>query len=66
MRRSLVLTTETARHPFRASLPPAALALDADAEAVPSRMPWRLTAEDVRHFMMAYCACLLGVGAYIA
>lgn len=65
MRRSLVLTSETARHVFRASLPPHALAIE-DEEAVPSRMPWRMNLEDVRHFMMAYCACLLGVSAYIA
>ncbi|MEB3415285.1 hypothetical protein VCJ71_04320 [Alteriqipengyuania sp. WL0013] len=67
MRRSLTLTTEAARHPFRASLPPHVFACSGEeAEPVPSRMPWRIEAEDIRHFMMAYCACLFGVSAYIA
>lgn len=31
-----------------------------------ARAPARLTAQDVREFLMAYCACFLGVSAFIA
>jgi len=63
MRRSLVLTDETARHPFLASLPPHVRRAE---EPVPSRMPWRVTSEDLRQFLMAYGACFLAVSLYIA
>ena len=63
MRRSLVLTDEAARHPFRASLPPH---WRGDMEAVPSRMPWRLEAGDIRQFMLAYCAFFMATTVYIA
>lgn len=63
MRRSLVLTDESARHPFLASLPPH---IRRDSEPVPSRMPWRFTADDLRLFLLAYCACFLAVSLYIA
>lgn len=63
MRRSLVLTDESARHPFLASLPPH---IRRGTEPVPSHMPWRITAQDLRDFLLAYCACLLVVGLYIA
>jgi hypothetical protein len=29
-------------------------------------MPWRITAQDLRDFLLAYCAGLLVVGLYIA
>ncbi len=38
MRRSLVLTTESARHPFRASLPPHVLCR---ANEIEPMAPWR-------------------------
>jgi hypothetical protein len=63
MRRSLVLTDESARHPFLASLPPH---IRREEEPVPSRMPWRLEAGDLRDFLFAYCACFLAVSIYIA
>jgi hypothetical protein len=63
MRRSLVLTDESARHPFLASLPPHVRQV---SEPVPSRMPWRLTAGDLRDFLLAYGACLMAVSLYIA
>ncbi|BBC73608.1 conserved hypothetical protein [Altererythrobacter sp. B11] len=68
MRRSLVLTTETARHPFRASLPPHVFERLADdiEPCVPLRQRLRLEADDLRHFALAYCACLVGVTAFIA
>ena len=59
MRRSLVLTTESARHPFRVSLPPHVLALDGP----PLR---RLLAEDAKGFAMTYFACFVAVLAFIA
>lgn len=65
MRRSLVLTDELARHPFRASLPPRVRAYAADE--LDQRVPWReRISADVRGFAQAYCACLLAVSAFIA
>lgn len=63
MRRSLVLTDETARHPFLASLPPHVRHVE---EPVPVREPWRLRAEDVRMFLLAYCACFMAMSIFIA
>ena len=63
MRRSLVTTDETARHPFLASLPPH---VRAAIEPHAVTRGWGLTGEDVRGFLMAYCACLLAVAAFIA
>ena len=69
MRRSLVLSTESARHPFRASLPPHICMVKA-ANDVDARVPWRaalsLTAQDVRGFMSIYTASLVAVLAFIA
>ena len=81
MRRALVLTSEAARHPFRAALPPHVLgeeqAFDprrrmiavTRAEEQPLRQPKRkawLTLQDVKDFLMAYCACLVCVTAFIS
>jgi len=63
MRRSLVLTDESARHPFLATLPPH---IRRDREPIPSRMPWRLTIDDVRTFLIAYVACFMAVSAFMA
>ena len=63
MRRSLVTTDETARHPFLASLPPH---VRMGIEPLQIKRGWRLTAEDVRGFLMAYGACLLAVTVFIA
>ena len=63
MRRSLVLTDETQRHPFRASLPPH---WRGDEERVPSRMPWRFTSDDARQFVLAYGAFFMATTAYLA
>lgn len=64
MRRYLVLGDETARHPFRQSLPPHV------REALgPQPRSWRqalaITAEDVRGFATSYIACLVAVAAFI-
>lgn len=64
MRRSLVLTDETARHPFRASLPPHVRELR--NWAAEPRVPWRLRLwTDVRGFAQTYCACLLAVSVFL-
>ena len=56
MRRSLVLTDETAGNRFLASLPPH---VRAGRPPVPARSRWRLTRDDVRGFFAAYCASLV-------
>lgn len=61
-RRSLVLTDESARHPFRASLPPR---VKAELFDIPAESLWRLTAEDVRGFASVYLATTLGILAFI-
>lgn len=62
MRRSLVLTDETCRHPFRASLSPN---VKADIYDIPAETLWRLTAEDVRGFATTYVAVTAAVLAFI-
>lgn len=62
MRRSLVLSDETARHPFLASLPPH---VRGKREAIPLRPAWTVTQDDVRGFVSAYFACLAAVAVFI-
>ena len=62
MRRSLVLTDETARHPFRASLPPHARKLEERQSPQPS---WRLTASDVRGVATTYFATFAATLAFL-
>jgi len=65
MRRSLVLTDEISRHPFRASLPPQVRGLLADD--IEPRVPWRTRLwADARGFAQAYCACFLAVTTFIS
>jgi len=65
MRRSLVLGDESARHPFRQSLPPH---VRAGAERAARRAGGRhaITVQDVRDFLLAYGACFMAVSAFIA
>lgn len=63
MRRSLVLTDETARHPFRASLPPHVRSREYEA---PAEVLWRLTTEDVRGFVSIYLATFAAALVFIA
>lgn len=63
MRRALVLTDEAARHPFLAGLAPHVRLTES---FVPPRFEWRITAQDVKEFLLAYCACFLAVSAFIA
>ena len=63
MRRALVLTDEAARHPFLRSLPP-----HVRQAALPrtAKGSWRITAQDVKEFLLAYCACFVCVSAFIS
>lgn len=63
MRRALVVTDESARHPFLMSLPPH---VRRGTPPVRARKPARLSMQDAREFLMAYCACFTGVMAFIA
>ena len=62
MRRSLVLTDETARHWFRASLPPH---VKRDLLPIPAEALWRLTMSDGRGFASTYVAATAAVLAFI-
>jgi len=61
-RRSLVLTDESARHPFRASLPPH---VKRDLFDIPAESLWRLTVDDVRGFASIYVAATAAILAFI-
>ena len=74
MRRALVLTDESARHPFRASLPPHVRRLVDEDGASPAE--WLRTLRqrdmiagiplgDVRDFLLAYCAAFVAVSLFI-
>jgi hypothetical protein len=64
MRRSLVLTDESARHPFRASLP--SNWREFRHERAEPRVPWRMRlAADARGFAQAYVACFFAVTAFV-
>lgn len=56
-RRSLVLTTESARHPFRRSLPPQLFAPLPDPEVRNDR--------DVRLFLMSFAAFFFAAYSFI-
>ncbi|ANU08240.1 hypothetical protein [Paraurantiacibacter namhicola] len=64
MRRALVLTDESARHPFRASLP-AYVCKDTRRRHRAWRVPFAVNAEDVRGFALAYSACFVAVMTFI-
>ena len=69
MRRSLVLTTESARHWFRASLPPHALSR---ANEIEPMAPWRerfslgLSRQDLETVAATFVAGFLGTLTFIA
>jgi hypothetical protein len=57
MRRALVLTDESARHPFRASLPPHVLLRANEIErTVPWRLRLELTRKDAESMLATYAA----------
>ncbi|MGB3378653.1 MAG: hypothetical protein WBA55_07775 [Allopontixanthobacter sediminis] len=59
----MVLSDESARHPFLASLPPH---VRKGIDPGPARPRWVISREDVRGFFGAYIACLLAVMIFIA
>lgn len=61
-RRSLVLTDEGARHPFRASLPPH---VRGELHSIPAESLWRLTVDDVRGVASTYVATMAAVLVFI-
>ncbi len=61
-RRGLVLTDESARHPFRATLPPR---VREELHDIPAESLWRLTAEDVRGVASTYVATTAAVLVFI-
>ncbi|WP_324827887.1 hypothetical protein [Qipengyuania zhejiangensis] len=63
MRRALVLSSETARHWFRASLPQRRTAF-ADLPANDT-VDWKLTASDIRGVATTYFATFAAVLAFI-
>ena len=61
-RRSLVLTDESAGHPFRRSLPPH---VKKDLHDIPAESLWRLTMDDVRGVASTYIATFAAVLVFI-
>jgi len=62
-RRSLVLTNEAARHPFRASLP---VAVAMPKRVPPARLSWlRFSGSDARDFLTAFAATFVVVSVFI-
>ena len=61
-RRGLVLTDESAKHPFRAKLPPN---VRREVHDIPAESLWRLTMDDVRGFASVYLAATAGVLTFI-
>lgn len=66
MRRALVLTDESARHPFRAMLPMSARAVD----EMENRRSWRLNfgldASDLKQFAANFSTCFVATSVFIA
>lgn len=63
-RRALVLTDETARHPFLKTLPPHVRRIAPEMVAT-KPVSWRISAGDLRDFLMAYCAMFLAVSIFL-
>jgi len=63
MRRALVLTDDSAGHPFLASLPPH---IRQGVAPVKARPTWKISRTDVRSFFGAYFACFVGALIFIA
>jgi len=61
-RRALVLTDESARHPFRSILPPR---VRAEIFDIPAEKLWALTRDDVRGVASTYVTVTAAVLAFI-
>lgn len=59
MKRRLVLTTESARHPFRRNLPPALFAVDRKEKRVSEDQDWKLFALSFSAFFTAFYTFIL-------
>ena len=67
MRRALVLTSESARHPFRASLPPHVFARMGEVEPqVPWYLRFGLTRADIESAAATYCTGFVAVFTFFA
>lgn len=67
MRRALVLTTESSRHPFRASLPPHVLRRAGEVEnAAPWRQRLGIARRDVELFGTTYVGGVIGTLTFLA
>ena len=69
MRRALVLTDESARHSFRASLPQKLRRLASVRRlwsAQGSRSSWRLNNADLSYFAASFCGGIVAVSTFIA
>lgn len=64
MRRSLVMTDDTARHPFLASLPPHVRRGTQPVAIAHDKARWSLG--DIKDFLLTYCACFAAVTVFIA
>lgn len=66
-RRALVLTDESARHPFRASLPRHVTEVQEPSYEEEAAAPifWRLTRDDIRGFASVYFATFAAVLVFI-
>ncbi len=62
MRRALVLTDETARHPFRASIPPQRVETCEEDLAIRA---WALGKADIQGFAATYFACFAAALAFL-
>ncbi|WP_068077820.1 hypothetical protein [Novosphingobium lentum] len=73
--------SKPAGHPFRRSLPPRVLrplptfepeVIAAEQRAAlaalrsPDVSPWKFTRQDLKDFLLAYCACFIAVSVWIA
>ncbi|OYX63930.1 MAG: hypothetical protein B7Y88_11965 [Sphingomonadales bacterium 32-64-17] len=67
MRRALVLTSESARHPFRASLPPHVFARMGEVEqCVPWYLRLGLTRADIQNAAATYCTGFVAAFTFFA
>lgn len=54
MKRRLVLTTESARHPFRRSLPPSVFAMEKKDKGISDDQDWKLFALSFSAFFTVF------------
>lgn len=66
MSQALPSRRPAASHPFRQSLRFAVLRQQARSHREPERIAGRFSLQDLREFLMAYCACFLAVSTFIA